>query len=82
MDPKMDAGMLCNRATSIPSTWQEMVDGGHVSVSGLAGDLDPVHVSQIIDQSLACLVTWLEAQACPPLTLKQGTTWSSRHDRR
>merc|ERR1719422_112080 len=63
MDPKMDAGMLCNRATSIPSTWQEMVDGGHVSVSGLAGDLDPVHVSQIIDQSLACLVTWLEGHS-------------------
>merc|ERR1719445_1681582 len=63
MDPKMDAGMLCNRATSIPITWQEMVDGGHVSASGLAGDLDPVHVSQMIDQSLACLVTWLEGHS-------------------
>merc|ERR1719450_773381 len=63
MDPKMDAGMLCNRATSIPTTWQEMVDGGHVSASGLAGDLDPVHVSQMIDQSLACLVTWLEGHS-------------------
>ena len=39
------------------------MDSGHVCVTGLAGDLDPVHVSLIIDQSLACLVTWLEGHS-------------------
>ena len=39
------------------------VDSGHVCLTGLAGDLGPVHVSLIIDQSLACLVTWLEGHS-------------------
>ena len=63
MDPKMDAGMLCNRASSAPVTWQQSVDSGHVCLEGLAGDLDPGHVSRIIDQSLSCLVTWLEGHS-------------------
>merc|ERR1719419_1050611 len=63
MDPKMDAGMLCNRATNTAVTWQDRVDSGHVCLSGLAGDLDPSHVSQIIDENIACLVTWLEGHS-------------------
>ena len=63
MDPKMDAGMVCNRSAAAPVTWQDSVDSGHVCVTGLAGDLGPVHVSLIIDQSLACLVTWLEGHS-------------------
>ena len=63
MDPKMDAGMLCNRASSTPVTWQDSVDRGEVCLEGLAGDLDPVDVSRMIDQSLSCLVTWLEGHS-------------------
>ena len=30
MDPKMDAGMTCNRASSAPVSWQDCVDSGEL----------------------------------------------------
>ena len=63
MDPKMDAGMLCNRASSVPVTWEDALERGDLSVSGLAGWLEPRDLSLVVDQSLACLVTWLEGHS-------------------
>ena len=63
MDPKMDAGMLCNRANSVPVTWEDAVERGDLKVSGLAGDLEPGDVVIQVDQTLACLVTWLEGHS-------------------
>jgi N-alpha-acetyltransferase 35, NatC auxiliary subunit len=30
MDPKMDAGMLCNKSAKTPLTFQEAVETGHL----------------------------------------------------
>jgi hypothetical protein len=30
MDPKMDAGMVCNKSAKTPLTFQEAVDTGHL----------------------------------------------------
>ena len=63
MDPKMDAGMTCNRASSAPVSWQDCVDSGELVLEGLAGDMEPALVSRVIDQNLACVVTWLEGHS-------------------
>merc|ERR1719481_1006414 len=53
MDPKMDAGMLCNRANT-PLTFDDAVASGHVI---LGPSVPPQHLLGLIDSSLACLVT-------------------------
>ncbi len=63
MDPKMDAGMTCNKATSAPVTWQDCVDNGQLVPGGLADGMEAGQVSRVIDQSLACMVTWLEGHS-------------------
>merc|ERR1719209_1750193 len=61
MDPKMDAGMLCNRSSSTPRTWEEAVASGEVVVGK---DELPLHrVVGLVDECLACLVTWLEGHS-------------------
>merc|ERR1719510_2234 len=32
MDPKMDAGMLCNRFANSPLSWEEAVETGHLEL--------------------------------------------------
>ena len=59
MDPKMDAGMMtsggsCRRP---PLTYATAQAGGHLDTSGNS-DLIGVY-----DQTLACLVTWLEGHS-------------------
>ena len=63
MDPKMDAGMLCNRANCVPVTWEDAVERGDVDVMGLAGELEPRDITIIVDQTFSCLVTWLEGHS-------------------
>ena len=59
MDPKMDAGMLCNRANNVPVTWEEAVESGDVVLTGL----ETRDVIILVDQTLSCLVTWLEGHS-------------------
>lgn len=63
MDPKMDAGMLCNRANSVPVSWEDAVEREDVNVLGLAGGLEPRDIIIMLDQTLSCLVTWLEGHS-------------------
>jgi len=59
MDPKMDAGMICNRSSVVPLTFKEAVDTGHLPL------VNPTPGQQIgiIDETLSCLVTWLEGHS-------------------
>ena len=59
MDPKMDAGMRCNRQVNKPHTFQTAVEAGHLKLDNLS------YADQIgiIDSTLACLVTWLEGHS-------------------
>lgn len=59
MDPKMDAGMLCNRGNNKPVTFQQAVDSGMIKLD----DLRPSEVIGIIDSTYACLVSWLEGHS-------------------
>lgn len=59
MDPKMDAGMLCNRQNRKPHSFQSAKESGYLQLR----DIEPAHQIAIIDQTLACLVTWLEGHS-------------------
>jgi len=63
MDPKMDAGMVCNRANSNPMTWDMAVEKKEIILNGISGDLDPGELITMIDETLACFVTWLEGHS-------------------
>jgi len=63
MDPKMDAGMVCNRANTTPITWEMAVEKGEIVLEGLSGNLEPGEVVVMVDQTLSCLVTWLEGHS-------------------
>jgi len=63
MDPKMDAGMVCNRANTTPITWEMAVEKGELVMEGLSGNLEPGEVVVMVDQTLSCLVTWLEGHS-------------------
>lgn len=59
MDPKMDAGMMCNQRHSRVTSLQQGIETGLVKVKGLTGQ----EMTGIIDDTLACLVTWLEGHS-------------------
>ena len=77
MDPKMDAGMICNRSSNTPLSFDEAVASGHVVLSkgeltwaDMVGSLSCLKMSWsfptqvgIIDECLSCLVTWLEGHS-------------------
>jgi len=63
MDPKMDAGMVCNRANATPMTWDSAVEKKEIVLDGISGDLSPEDAVLMIDQTLACFVTWLEGHS-------------------
>ncbi len=59
MDPKMDAGMRCNRQERKPFTFRTGVEAGHVVLKGATA----AQLVGVTDATLACLVTWLEGHS-------------------
>ncbi|XP_076658561.1 N-alpha-acetyltransferase 35 isoform X1 [Halictus rubicundus] len=59
MDPKMDAGMQCNRGSNKPCTFTQAVDSGALKLDNLT----PSEVIGIIDSTYACMVSWLEGHS-------------------
>ncbi|KAG7201584.1 hypothetical protein KM043_004329 [Ampulex compressa] len=59
MDPKMDAGMLCNRGNNKSCTFNEAVESGALKLDNLT----PSEVIGIIDSTYACIVSWLEGHS-------------------
>ncbi|XP_033211801.1 N-alpha-acetyltransferase 35, NatC auxiliary subunit [Belonocnema kinseyi] len=59
MDPKMDAGMLCNRGNNKPYTFNQAVDSGTIKLD----NLEVSDVIAIIDSTYACIVSWLEGHS-------------------
>ncbi|XP_063981610.1 N-alpha-acetyltransferase 35, NatC auxiliary subunit [Diachasmimorpha longicaudata] len=59
MDPKMDAGMLCNRGSNKPYTFAQAVESGSIRLDNLT----PSEVIGIIDSTYACIVSWLEGHS-------------------
>lgn len=59
MDPKMDAGMLCNRGNNKPYTFNQAVDSGAIKLE----NLEIADVIAIIDSTYACIVSWLEGHS-------------------
>ncbi|XP_026463560.1 N-alpha-acetyltransferase 35, NatC auxiliary subunit isoform X2 [Ctenocephalides felis] len=58
MDPKMDAGMLCNRGQQ-PCTFQSGIESGQLKLQGLLVN----ETIGIMDHCLCCLVSWLEGHS-------------------
>lgn len=59
MDPKMDAGMMCNFGNKKVMNFDQALAAGILKTSDLSTD---EHIG-IIDSTLACLVTWLEGHS-------------------
>lgn len=59
MDPKMDAGMLCNRGNNKPCTFTQAVDLGTIKLDNFT----PAEIIGIIDSTYACIVSWLEGHS-------------------
>lgn len=59
MDPKMDAGMLCNRGTKKAKSFNEAVKDGSLKLN----DLTNSEIIGIIDTTLSCIVSWLEGHS-------------------
>ncbi|XP_043280355.1 N-alpha-acetyltransferase 35, NatC auxiliary subunit [Venturia canescens] len=59
MDPKMDAGMLCNRGNNKSYTFDQAVESGAIRLDNLS----PSEVIGIIDSTYACIVSWLEGHS-------------------
>ncbi|XP_023934017.1 N-alpha-acetyltransferase 35, NatC auxiliary subunit isoform X2 [Bicyclus anynana] len=59
MDPKMDAGMLCNRGNPKPFNFQQAVECGKLKID----DLEPSEIIGVIDATVACIVSWLEGHS-------------------
>ncbi|KAI5639775.1 mak10 subunit, natC n(alpha)-terminal acetyltransferase domain-containing protein [Phthorimaea operculella] len=59
MDPKMDAGMLCNRGNPKPLNFQQAVAAGTLKIE----NLDPSELIGIMDATMACIVSWLEGHS-------------------
>ncbi|XP_014213220.1 N-alpha-acetyltransferase 35, NatC auxiliary subunit [Copidosoma floridanum] len=59
MDPKMDAGMLCNRGSNKPYTFSQAATTGVIKLDGLT----PAEIIGIIDSTYACIVSWLEGHS-------------------
>ncbi|XP_030757541.1 N-alpha-acetyltransferase 35, NatC auxiliary subunit [Sitophilus oryzae] len=59
MDPKMDAGMLCNRGARKVTSFEQAVKDGYL----LLVDLPPSTLLGVIDGTLARLASWLEGHS-------------------
>jgi len=59
MDPKMDAGMLCNQGVRKIQSLEHGIQSGQVKVSGFEKN----ELCEIMDATLCCLVTWLEGHS-------------------
>ncbi|XP_064608764.1 N-alpha-acetyltransferase 35, NatC auxiliary subunit-like [Liolophura sinensis] len=59
MDPKMDAGMMCNQIKRKVMTLEKSVEAGTVKIK----DLSAEEQIGITDATLACMVTWLEGHS-------------------
>lgn len=59
MDPKMDAGMMCNQIQRKVLTFDSALESGAIKIK----DLSIPELIGIMDTSLACLVTWLEGHS-------------------
>ncbi|KAK7073410.1 N-alpha-acetyltransferase 35 NatC auxiliary subunit, partial [Halocaridina rubra] len=58
MDPKMDAGMMCNRGKKVLN-FDQAVKAGALKLNNLTME----ELVGIMDSMLACLVTWLEGHS-------------------
>lgn len=58
MDPKMDAGMMCNKSKKV-LPFEEMVENGLIKVDAFTA----AELIGIIDDTFACLVTWLDGHS-------------------
>ncbi|XP_065061823.1 N-alpha-acetyltransferase 35, NatC auxiliary subunit-like [Rhopilema esculentum] len=59
MDPKMDAGMVCKNTPRNIMQFKDAVSCGNLKVSGF----QPNELLGIIDELLACFVTWLDGHS-------------------
>lgn len=59
MDPKMDAGMMCNRGSKKVLNFEQALKAGKLKIK----DFTVAEQIGIIDATLACLVTWLEGHS-------------------
>ncbi|KAK3101940.1 hypothetical protein FSP39_007523 [Pinctada imbricata] len=59
MDPKMDAGMLCNQIQRKVLNFEQAVEAGDVKINNLSHS----ELIGVMDASMACLVTWLEGHS-------------------
>ncbi|KAG8181137.1 hypothetical protein JTE90_002497 [Oedothorax gibbosus] len=59
MDPKMDAGMMCNRGNKKVLNFDQALKASKLKIK----DLTVEEQIGIIDATLACLVTWLEGHS-------------------
>ncbi|XP_067001867.2 N-alpha-acetyltransferase 35, NatC auxiliary subunit [Anabrus simplex] len=59
MDPKMDAGMLCNRGNKSALSFDQAVQTGQLKLQ----ELCLAEQIGIIDSTLSCLVSWLEGHS-------------------
>lgn len=59
MDPKMDAGMLCNRGIKHVLDFEEQVKNNMIKLN----DFTCAERIGIIDMTLACIVSWLEGHS-------------------
>uniref|UniRef100_T1JZA6 Protein MAK10 homolog n=1 Tax=Tetranychus urticae TaxID=32264 RepID=T1JZA6_TETUR len=58
MDPKMDAGMVCNRDRKVLN-FEQSVEEGKLKIKNLTSE----EKIGIIDDTFSCLVTWLEGHS-------------------
>lgn len=59
MDPKMDAGMLCNRGIRQIKSFDQAVEDNLLKLN----NFDDKELIGIIDSNFACLSTWLEGHS-------------------
>lgn len=59
MDPKMDAGMICNRGMKKAKTLEQSIADGSLQMNNISKK-DTI---LIIDTTLACIVSWLEGHS-------------------
>lgn len=59
MDPKMDAGMLCNRGNKKALSFDQALESGVLQMENLTNN----QLIGIIDTTLACIVSWLEGHS-------------------
>lgn len=59
MDPKMDAGMLCNRGIRQIKSFEQAVEDKILKLN----NFEDKEIIGIIDTTFACLTTWLEGHS-------------------